>query len=111
MYNTVWQVCDSEVFPVSIFDVDSVELQQIDSQENDEIEPLQGRSATERYTTYRIYQERSTCNYIGQLPCRILYCLHFASIAITITMVKLKYRDLIWNSDYYEAYLSNMIFL
>ena len=45
---TVWQMSDSELFPVSMFEVDSGEHQPIDPQKNDEIEPLEGENATER---------------------------------------------------------------
>ena len=45
---TVWQVCDDELFPVSMFEVDSDEHQPIDPQKKDELEPLQGRNVTER---------------------------------------------------------------
>ena len=91
MYNTVWQVCDSELFPVSMFEVDSVEHQPIDPQKNDEIEALQGINVTERYTTNCIYQELSSCKYIrlGVIPITLSYfVLPSFCIVITITMVK-----------------------
>ena len=82
MFTILWQVCDSELFPVSIFEVDSVEHQPIDPQKNNGIEPLQGINITERYTNYCIDRYQ---NYRSQM-----------------------YRGLIWNSDYHEAYLSNI---
>ncbi|XP_022805613.1 uncharacterized protein LOC111342763 isoform X2 [Stylophora pistillata] len=42
-------VSASELFPVSMFEVDSDEHQPIDSQKNDEIEPFQGKNITERF--------------------------------------------------------------
>ena len=116
MYNTVWQVCDSELFPVSIFEVDSVEHQPIDPQKDEEIEALQGINVTERYTTYCIYQELSSCNTSDwvsfQLPCRILYCLHFASIVITIIMVKsivTWFETVIIMNLTYQTYFYNLV--
>ena len=111
MCTILWQVCDSELFPVSIFEVDSVEHQPIDPQKNNGIEPLQGINITERYTNYCIYQELSSCKYIrlGVIPITLSYfvlptfCIHrYHSYHSQM------YRDLIWNSDYYEAYLSNI---
>ena len=75
MCTILWQVCDSELFPVSIFEVDSVEHQPIDPQKNNGIEPLQGINITERYTNYCIYQELSSCKYIrlGVIPITLSY--------------------------------------
>ena len=94
-----------------MFEVDSVEHQPIDPQKNDEIEALQGINVTERYTTNCIYQELSSCKYIrlGVIPITLsnfvlpTFCIHrYQSYHSQM------YRDLIWNSDYYEAYLSNI---
>ena len=44
----VSQVCDRELFPVSMFKMDIDESQQTDLQENDKIELLQGGEDSER---------------------------------------------------------------
>ena len=44
----VSQVCDRELFPVSMFKMDIDESQQSDLQENDKIELLQGGEDSER---------------------------------------------------------------
>ena len=45
---TASQVCDRELFPVSMFKMDIDESQQSDLQENDKIELLQGGEDSER---------------------------------------------------------------
>ena len=111
MCTILWQVCDSELFPVSIFEVDSVEHQPIDPQKNNGIEPLQGINITERYTNYCIYQELSSCKYIrlGVIPITLSYfVLPTFCIDRYQNYRSQMYRGLIWNSDYHEAYLSNI---